>query len=503
MSYCSIPRLSFAGQFQADVSTVNNDVRHYDNATFEPRFQDQQTRQAANDWWNPSGTGAFRLVNVKVTQAVQGIGQADPFMAGKLYLDAQVQRSAAKLVDLDPQFQMGSMIFGLKIALTDGQTIFMSGNYHPSAFRDLFFGRVFKQPQLGSSGASAKFTSVLTDVVWNDAASASPVLSALRTSAEANDNTLAVNLMTTLFQSGSPFLGTVTGSIGTWKKGQPRSFFAGRRMVVPGGNMATADGIGFFDAGVSGDVLSMDLSNALTFASTTDALHDIGTLTAVVLTTPDTETNINQPGGGIAAGVAQGQLIDASGFEAIGDIDYLSPTFMTEQAGIVDLKVPSGAAGIIGDHPLALITPVPGTPASFKVLIREANAGLYARVDDFEARMDSVAAKSGEPDAVTADRDIYTVRYGMPTPDLPVTVGLLPPTPGSPISSNPSDPQAPTPAIGAPQSAVNATLAANTSGPGGVAPVTIFAKDPGNPRGYIDGQIYQLSYDLALSGISA
>ncbi|UJB32655.1 hypothetical protein [Chromobacterium sp. Beijing] len=42
MSYLQFPRLAFSGQFQSDVSTVNNDPRHYDNATFEPRFQEYQ-----------------------------------------------------------------------------------------------------------------------------------------------------------------------------------------------------------------------------------------------------------------------------------------------------------------------------------------------------------------------------------------------------------------------------------------------------------------------------
>jgi len=39
MSYLDNIRLVFTGKFQADVSTVNNDVRHFDNATFQPVFQ--------------------------------------------------------------------------------------------------------------------------------------------------------------------------------------------------------------------------------------------------------------------------------------------------------------------------------------------------------------------------------------------------------------------------------------------------------------------------------
>lgn len=38
MSYLNRLRLAFTGSFQADVSTVNNDVRHYDNASFQPAY---------------------------------------------------------------------------------------------------------------------------------------------------------------------------------------------------------------------------------------------------------------------------------------------------------------------------------------------------------------------------------------------------------------------------------------------------------------------------------
>jgi hypothetical protein len=43
MSYLSNTRLIFTGRFQADVSTVNNDVRHFDDASFDKVFQEFQT----------------------------------------------------------------------------------------------------------------------------------------------------------------------------------------------------------------------------------------------------------------------------------------------------------------------------------------------------------------------------------------------------------------------------------------------------------------------------
>src|SRR6185295_8533542 len=64
VSYLGPLRLHFSGKFQADVSTINNDVRHYDNETFDPNLQTQ---------YKQAGTGAFRFVGCSVTM----VGYAD------------------------------------------------------------------------------------------------------------------------------------------------------------------------------------------------------------------------------------------------------------------------------------------------------------------------------------------------------------------------------------------------------------------------------------------
>ena len=210
MSYISLPRIVFSGRFQADVSTVNNDVRHYSNQDFESRFQLPQQRgsQIGNGWWNPEGSGAFRLIDVQVNQAFLA-PQADASdKAVGLSLNAQVSRSSAVLVDLDPQKQTVSTLFGLRLQLTDGQNAFFTGDFRPTAFRDMASRGVF---------LSAKFTSVLTDVVWTDAAATSPVLAALRVGAEANGDSLAVNFMTYGFSGAGRFMGFLSGSIGLWR----------------------------------------------------------------------------------------------------------------------------------------------------------------------------------------------------------------------------------------------------------------------------------------------
>jgi hypothetical protein len=54
MSYLSRPRLALFGQFQADVSTVNNDVRHFSNKDWDDRFQQKQQGDIENGWWTPT-----------------------------------------------------------------------------------------------------------------------------------------------------------------------------------------------------------------------------------------------------------------------------------------------------------------------------------------------------------------------------------------------------------------------------------------------------------------
>src|SRR4051794_32845445 len=117
MTYLHYPRLIFSGDFQADVSTVNNDVRHFDGKRFEQRFQEPQQGSTQNGWWNPTGSGAFRLIGCRVRRAVRADGGvaeavADDGVVG-LTVGGADDRASAKLVDLDPQWQLSSQIWGL------------------------------------------------------------------------------------------------------------------------------------------------------------------------------------------------------------------------------------------------------------------------------------------------------------------------------------------------------------------------------------------------------
>src|ERR1700732_4035436 len=128
MSYLDIPRLHFSGRFQADISTVNNDVRYFDNAGFQDKYQTM-----GDGGWNPEGTAIFRLVDCKIAGARTAQGSIatpaeDPVIG--MALENADDRVFGKLVDLDPQQQMVSEIWGMGLRLTDGiERAFLVGDY--------------------------------------------------------------------------------------------------------------------------------------------------------------------------------------------------------------------------------------------------------------------------------------------------------------------------------------------------------------------------------------
>ena len=78
MSYLNWPRLHFMGRFQADMATVNNDVRNYNMSNFTS--WNSAPMPHGNGQWNPNGTGAFRLIGGQVTSVcyVTGLCSARP-----------------------------------------------------------------------------------------------------------------------------------------------------------------------------------------------------------------------------------------------------------------------------------------------------------------------------------------------------------------------------------------------------------------------------------------
>lgn len=139
MSYLSALRLHFAGGFVAAPSTVNNDITHYNNADFKPEYQLPQSATSMNGWWNPTGDNRF-TVDCRATAAGYQDGSAaiagtDPVLA---FAVKSINRPNAKIVDLDPQQQMVSMVFGMELSVgsATGGVPLLKGVFEPAPFTD-------------------------------------------------------------------------------------------------------------------------------------------------------------------------------------------------------------------------------------------------------------------------------------------------------------------------------------------------------------------------------
>ena len=169
----------------------------------------------------------------------------------------------------------------------------------------------------------------------------------------------------------------------------------------------------------------------------------------------------------------------------LGSIDYTKANWYTDTAGIVDLpadrSLTSAEVATVRANPLVLVQNPPGGGPSADAAI-EVNDGQHVRADMFVGRLNP-----GDQFAV----DFYATRFGQPMPaaqiDLEQQAFRTPP----PVSP----PATPTPPMGVPQSAL--TFASTvTCDANGRATVPLSASDPQNPRGYIDGQVYFVNYEL-------
>jgi hypothetical protein len=487
MSYLNSVRLVFSGQFQADPSTVNNEVRHFDNEYFVPKYQDYGMD---GGWWNPNGSGAFRLIEcfVRAVHYADGTSTDDPAkdpLVGMRILDAN-SRSAAKIVDIDPQWQLASQIWGMQVRLTkidrDAATTLLSGQYAENPFRDLWFSRV---SGLGGDGAaSAIFQSVLTDLDWATHLPDSKFLAELKQRTQ--EGKLSIRLVTYAYkddhkQSGFTF-GTVSGVIGPYLSGEPASFVAGRRFAPQFGGTSW-NNISFL-TGVLGEDnrLLLDLCNALPIDSQYKPLP-LGTLTVGSLLTPSAPE-------GAPAGVGS--------FQPIGNVPYQEPDWLLKAGGIAAFDLSQSmlfnqSPGSFA--PLAIVATPPNSSQGL-VAIRETPNGLFTGAEPFVLRIDP------DNDApVTATATLYATVYGQPATFASLQLAQTGEMDGLGTGSA-GVLLAPVPAAGIPMSALNfpASLAA---GPDGTVVLQIQATPPNNPRGYIDGQLYNITYQQAGQARSA
>lgn len=230
MSYLDVPRLHFFGSFTADPSTVNNIPFNYH---LPPEYDTLNSGGQQN--WNPFGTHDWTIQNCTVQTVVGPDGSLlqDPLIGTSVASSAtppsppfcayrpgpNPQASNPKIVDLDPQQQSVSMIFGLQIQIGDSSSGTVTGCFQPQPLMDLF-----------NQGQSAYYQSVLQDLQWSSDLP-SPVLQELqRISPEALSIKFVLLINSPEYLPGRAMPGGITGTIGPLAPGEPPNFVLGRLM---------------------------------------------------------------------------------------------------------------------------------------------------------------------------------------------------------------------------------------------------------------------------------
>jgi Ferritin-like len=477
MSYLKPPRLHFAGSFQADPSTVNNDPEHFDASRFQSNYN-LPGPGMTNGWWNPGGTAAWRFFGCTVQQVVYQDGTVcddpaiDPVVGSPVA--SGHGRTEGKLVDLDPEQQMVSEIWGFQVTLGGGSSGFsICGDFDVAGFADIWVRYPQGQPD---SFFGAFYQSVLQKLDWKNDSGSRFLKELERLSAsDLANRKLSIKFNVDGYVDDSNqqnfTFGRVVGSIGVYEPGEPVHFVPARQLnPTPGATPAA--GIAY--AMIDGDSLLVDLGNTLPTQSAGGPLvTSIGRLYAAVLP-------------------ASGPPI------LFGEIEYQNVNWYKQTSGIVRLKLTPDQLKVAQSSQLAIaqssILQQPPVLATAP-LLTEASNGVFVRADKFVFRLNP-----GE----TATTKLYATTFGQRSPGQQISLGYDPSVMQGQVTQGPLPGP---PNLGTPLSALqlfdpskpNAPVTSITTGPDGTATLQLKAADPGNPRVYIDGQLYGVTYQAGSS----
>ncbi|MBY6266276.1 hypothetical protein EI613_30870 [Azospirillum sp. 412522] len=467
MAYLTGPRLNFTGKFVADVSTVNNHPANYDGTNY--------TAADYANWdigyWNPYGTGVWRLIDCAVTGAVRGDGTAvtaDPVLSMAL-ADADDQ-PPAKMVDLDSEQQMVSAIWGLVVRLVggDGQAALRS-DFAVASFTDLWKrsltpGSLPQHTLHPACMFGAAWQSVLSGLAWGDVAG-SPFLQELQ--AAATDGLLSIKFNVVGYNAGywigddgtryPPLpdfaMGLITGSIGVAGKDEPRFFTLGRKLQPSQPQSRSAPTLFYYATAVVDEArkaLTIDLGNSIPFK---EWRGDI-----------------------VGETLQVGYLDSARTFQTLGEV-VPDNAWYQRTAGIAGIALTDAQLTAVAASPLAVRRAGAGT-----LLGQEPADGKALRADQFVFRM--VPGDS-------AETTVWATAFGKPLANAAVALAFD-------NSSLGGDGEPP---VGTPPGALSFPPSVETDA-AGKATVPFSAGDPGYPRAVddIDGQVYGVRPTLDGSG---
>jgi len=389
MSFLNTPRLIFSGDFLADVPTANNLAAHYDNATFTEEDL-QYTEDRTKGAWNPEGGSIFNFENCTVQKLVlQGDDLTSEEVIGELSIEGAGGKSPGKMVDLDPEQQMCSELWGVQLRiLTKDNKLLLRGTIEPVAFRKLQM-RQTKGFKVNGQPIGATWTSVLKDIYWEDKhIGSSRFFKELKTTTQGNKLSLNLNVFGYFNNKYTNkdhkiihprfTLGRVLGAIGPWFQGEPQLFVPGRKMY----GVYELPQLGIFFANTNfvfdkqNKRLTIDFGASFPIA---DAYGTISRTDNLVLGVSH-ESLTNAPS-------RKKVYIKDSDFTPISKVNYeQGNTWLLKTGGIIDIQITSDdLCEKLSNHQLILLSQ---SEDGFQLVARESIDGYLLRADNFVQRLD-------------------------------------------------------------------------------------------------------------------
>ncbi|MEA2489069.1 MAG: hypothetical protein QOH21_861 [Acidobacteriota bacterium] len=511
MSYLELPRLCFSGTFKAAPSTINNIPENYQTSVAVP---------AADQLWNPRGLAEFQLLqgseitippgaNVEPTK-IRSLQTSAGFITsgdiiGQYVISTNVP-STAKLVDLDPDQQFVSEVWGMQIAIGMPGGEQVVGDYTAAYFQQIFWSR-----RVPGGPPSAAYQSLLTNLQWPKTIT-SPFLQQLYA---ASPDVLSIRF--TLDQiSTRPFtvdgqpnpgftLGRVVGVIGPAAAGDPA-------FLNPRGRMLRPTPAPPAPAAAAAAVASVaSVSAKRTARPSIDAIRASAALAAAMKSQPE-----GPPPAAPAAKIATIAAAPAApGFSGFN----FAPAIFDAPRNTVVLDL-SNALQFAGSDPVAggALTAAIATSGGLIPLgaIDNSIDNYLQRAFVFEFPLTSssaIAAAQSNPivvqlngETVMAENDTgayvdatgHVVRLdanGVATLSLFATIFGGPVGSGQKVTLGPA---APMKTAGPADPIVTITPSTVALDPGGSGTFTISPGNPGNPRQFIDGQVFGIPIDWSL-----
>lgn len=453
MGYLGFPRLNFSGKFQSDVSTINNTDKHFDTKTFVP--EDQLPGQARGSW-NPGGSGYFRFRDCSIKKVIYDdesstISAADDPIIG-LELNQIKDNVAGKMVDLDPDMQTVSELWGFKINLGDtaGNNIFKS-DYEVAGFYDLWSRY---KPGHSDSWWGACYQSVIDITEWMTDPMESKFLEQLKDENGNYPKRLSIKFNVDGFQDDSSdpefSWGRVVGVIAPYVEGEPTQYMNARvlkstsAVIGPSSphNMNTAH----CRVDEESNSLLLDLGNSLQTTAVGGSIKDMGNLFL-----------------GVHMKRQKDKLV------ILDNINYKLDGFYATDAAIVTFKLNGTQMKQVRTNPLGVFR-YDEDNQQYIALLKEDPSGIYVRANHYVYRYNP-----GDEHKL----EFYANYFGKPKADITINFSEL-----MPLGND--DGSGKTNALTYPK-----TIKTNECGK---AELTVKSSDPGNPRIFIDGQVYMISY---------